>query len=139
MRFLILFLLSTTAFAYSDFVDVETNTQQSTDVVSVNETDTRYYSLAGTITQPQPHNCFVPKKGRGRSWSALWGMVQTSGLVELDPEGPCWVEYKAQNEHIRAMETLKLEIARFEAENENLRLKAEVAACRQREACRGDK
>lgn len=145
MRFLILFLISTSVFA-SNRYDNEANSSSeslstaessvSAEQSSFTGMSNSYLSLIGNITQPQPHNCFVPAKGKGRSWNVFY-LVSTSGLLALDPD--CWAEYKAQNEHTRDMERLKLEILKLEAEADIERLRNEVIACRQREACQVDK
>lgn len=136
MRFLILFFLPVLAFSSERYqqpdITTDTAVSASTAANSLSGTSNNYLSLIGNITQPQPHNCFVPAKGKGRSFDLLF-IFRTSGLLALDSD--CWDEYKVQNEHTRDMERLKLEILKLEAEADIERLRNEVIACRQREAC----
>lgn len=60
----------------------------------------RAFSLSGPVTQVQAADCWVPGKGRKRSWSILWGLVSVSGTLERDED--CWAEYVRQQAFARS-------------------------------------
>ena len=107
----------------ADSSSVSGGGQSNANVYSAEET--KAVALAGTSPNPaQAVGCYIPKKKLGRGWSALWGIVSTSAILERDEA--CIQDLKDQREY---------ELAKIRAETQFERARTERLRAEHQVSC----